>query len=308
VNALSAMTLPRSVLVAVSTLGVAAILSATDVRAQVSIEASPLRIEMQSLPGASNTQAVTLTNVGKGPVRVRTSLSDWHLSRDGSPQFEEPSAGRPYAAASWVRFAPPEFLIEAGGQGTVRFTVTVPEGVEAAGYRTGLLFEFSPDEKDPVTRAKQVTVRSRIATLIYVHVAQQRPQGSTPGPGVHPQASVELVNLSVRPTQEETQVVATVKNTSRRSVRTKGTVILYDRTGTAVRELAVPDVPVLPESEREVVVPVAPVLPPGDRSAALPPGDYRVELRLDVGQPALIVGETPLKIGEPPVKNMRGER
>jgi hypothetical protein len=294
------------------------IASPIDARAQVSIEASPLRVELQALPGASSTQAVTLTNVGKEPVRVRATLSDWHLSRDGSPQFEEPLNGRPYAAASWVRFAPPEFLIDGGGHGTVRFTVTVPPDVEPAGYRTGLLFDFTPEEKNPVTRAKQVTVKSRIATLIYVHVAK-RPEGSTSGPGVHPTASVELVNLSVRPTPEETQIVATLKNTSRRSVRTKGSVILYDRSGTAVRELPVPDVPVLPESERELVVSVAPVLPQGERSTALPAGDYRVELRLDVGQPALIVGETPLRIGvgetplnvgvgQTPLNHERGER
>jgi hypothetical protein len=274
-------------------IGLALTLSVVEARAQVSIEASPLRVEMQALPGASNTQAVTLTNVGKEPVRVRTSLSDWHLSRDGSPQFEEPTAGRPYAAASWVRFAPPEFLIEGGGQGTVRFTVTVPPDVDAGGYRTGLLFDFSPNEKDAAARAKRVTVKSRIATLVYVHVAR-RPEGSTSGPGVHPTASVELLNLTVRPTPEETQIVATVKNTSRRSVRTKGSVVVYDRNGTAVRELQIPDVPVLPESEREVIVPVAPAR--GEPSSLIPPGDYRVEMRLDVGQPAILVGETPLTI------------
>ena len=295
---------PRRALAAACT--VLAVLTSSDARAQVSIEASPLRVELQAVPGASSTQAVTLTNVGKDPVRVRTSLSDWHLSFDGSPQFEEPSPDRRYAAASWVRFAPPEFLIQGGSQGIVRFTVTVPENTDAAGYRTSLLFDFSPDEK-PATRAKQVTVRSRIATLIYVHVAA-RPAGSPSGSGVHPPASVELLNLTVRPTPDETQLVAMLKNTSRRSVRTKGSVILYDRSGTAVREFPVPDVPVLPESEREVVVPVLPLLPRGDRSTARPPGDYRVELRLDVGQPALIVGETPLKVGEPPLMSAQARR
>jgi hypothetical protein len=283
-------------------LAIAIAVSSLDAHAQVSIEASPLRVEMQAIPGASNTQAVTLTNVGRDPVRVRASLSDWHLSRDGSPQFEEPVAGRGYAAAAWVRFAPPEFLIEGGSQGTVRFTVTVPDNVEAGGYRTGLLFDFSPEDKNPAARAKQVTVRSRIATLIYVHVAN-RPEGSSAGPGGHPPAAVELVNLAVRPTPEETQIVATLKNTSRRSVRTKGSVVLYDRSGTAIRELPVPDVPVLPESEREVVVPVP---ARGEPSTTLPAGDYRVELRLDVGQPALIVGETPLKIeraGDPSARD-----
>jgi P pilus assembly chaperone PapD len=282
----------RPTLVAAA-VAVLSMLAPASARAQVSIEASPLRVEMQAVPGASNTQAVTLTNVGKESVRVRVTLSDWYLSRDGAPQFEEPLAGRAYAAASWVRFAPPEFLIEGGSLSTVRFTVTVPMDTSAGGYRTGLLFDFSPDDKAAAGRTKQVTVRSRIATLIYVHVAE-RPAGTTSGPGVHPPASVELLDLRVKPTPEETQLIATLKNTSRRSVRTKGTVVVYDRASAIVREIAVPDVPVLPESEREVAVPVASA--PGDRTPTLPPGDYRVELRLDVGQPALIVGETTLKI------------
>lgn len=274
---------------------IAAILSPGIAAAQVSIEASPLRIEIQAWPGASATHSVTLTNVGNHRVRVRASLSDWYLSKDGAPQFEEPEPGRVFAAASWVRFAPPEFVIDGAGQGTVRFTVTVPEGIEPGGYRTGLLFDFSPEEKDPATRAKQVTVRSRIATLVYVHVAE-RAAGPRPGPGAHPPAAVELTDLRVRSTTEEMQLVATLKNTSRRSVRTKGAMTLYDRSGLAVREVAVPDVPVLPQSERDVAVPIAAVLPPGPGSSALPSGEYRVELKIDVGQSAVIVGETTLKL------------
>ncbi len=88
---------------------------------------APLRVEVQTVPGGTNTQSVTLTNVGGQPVRVRTSLADWYLSREGTPQFEEPGPARPFTASGWVRFAPPEFIIAAGQQGTVRFTVTVPQ-------------------------------------------------------------------------------------------------------------------------------------------------------------------------------------
>jgi hypothetical protein len=247
--------------------------------AQVSVEASPLRVEVQSLPGGSSTQAVTLTNVGDGRVRVRVSLSDWFLSRDGTPQFEDPGPARAFAASGWVRFAPPEFVLERGRQGTVRFTLTVPNGIEPAGYRTGLLFDFTPEEPDVEARAKRVTVRSRIATLIYVHV----------GPPGQPVPSVELTNLQIR-TRDEPEVVATLKNVSRRSVRTKGSMVVFDKSGAAVRQVAVPDVPVLPESERDVAVPA------GEPIKGLPAGEYRVELRIDVGQAAVIVGETTLKV------------
>lgn len=268
--------------VAATALAVSAALLPRAAAAQTSIEASPLRVEVQAVPGASNTQSVTLTNVGAQPVRVRASLSDWYLSREGAPQFEEPGPARAFTASGWVRFAPPEFVIPGGSQGTVRFTLTVPQDAEPAGYRTGLLFDFTPEEPNPAVRAKQVTVRSRIATLIYVHVAQAGQAGQ-------PVAAVELTGLHIR-TREVTEVVATLKNVSRRSVRTKGTVVVYDTSGNVVRQMTVPDVPVLPESERDVAVPT------GESTAKLPPGDYRVELKIDVGQPAVIVGETTLKV------------
>ena len=110
----------------------------------MSIEATPLRVEIQAQPGSSNTQAVTVTNPGQETVRVRATLSDWYLSRDGAPQFEAPAPERPFAASEWVRFAPPEFTLEPGMKGIVRFTVTVPAGVEPGGYRTGILFELTP--------------------------------------------------------------------------------------------------------------------------------------------------------------------
>ncbi len=56
--------------------------------AQVSVEVSPLRVELQAGPGSTTTQPVTLTNYGKETVRVRARLTDWDLTRDGTPQFE----------------------------------------------------------------------------------------------------------------------------------------------------------------------------------------------------------------------------
>ena len=245
--------------------------------AQVSVEVAPLRVELQAQPGATTTQAVTLTNVAGQPVRVKASVADWFLSREGAPQFQEPQEGRPYSAASWVRFAPPEFVLEGGKQGTVRFTLTVPPGVDPAGYRTGLVFDFTPVDRAAGTAARQVLFKSRIATLIYVHVGT-------------PPIAVEMTDLRVRRTAQETQVVATLKNTSRRSIRTKGTLVVYDGAGRTVRELPIPDVPVLPDSEREVAVTAI------DATNTLPSGDYRVEVKIDVGLPAVIVGETTLRV------------
>jgi len=255
------------------------LLWAAPAAAQISVEVSPLRVELAAGPGSTTTQGITVINAGKEPVRVRAVLTDWELSKDGSPQFEGAVEGGPYSATSWVRVAPPEQVIEPGKESTVRFSLTVPPGIEPGGYRTGVLFEFGPSTGDPAGRAREVMFKSRIATLIYVNIGQ-------------PAVAAELTDLRVRSAGPQLQIVATVKNTSRRYVRTKGTLLVYDQAGKTVREVPVPDVPLLPESEREVMMLV---IDP-EKNLTLAAGDYRVELRIDVGLPALLVGETTLKV------------
>ena len=245
--------------------------------AQVSVEVSPLRVELQAQPGSSTTQAITLNNSGGEPLRVRARVTDWELARDGSPQFESAREGGPFSASDWVRIAPPEQLLEAGKEGIVRFSLAVPGDVAPGGYRTAVMFEFLPAAAPPATRGREVQFRSRIATLVYVNIGS-------------PQAAIELTDLRIRPAEEGTSVVAVLNNTGRRTVRTKGTLLLLDGAGATVREVPMPDVPLLPESEREVVIPAT------DKSKPLAPGVYRVEVRFDVGMPALVVGETTLQV------------
>jgi hypothetical protein len=247
--------------------------------AQVSVEVSPLRVELQTDPGGSTTQAITIHNTGVEAVRVRATISDWHLSIEGAPQFV-PAADPTYSASAWTRLAPPEQVIAAGAEGMVRFTLTVPADAAPAGYRTGVLFEFGPADGTPIARGHDVVVRSRIATLIYANVG-------------HPAAAVDLEDLKARivPNQP-VQIVARLKNTGQRTVRTRGTMTIFDSAGAKVAELPVPDVPVLPRSEREVAVDT------NERESAhpLPPGDYRVEIRIDAGMAAVLVGETTFKV------------
>ena len=259
-------------------LAVAALLiGALPATAQISVEVSPLRVELQAGPGSSSTQAVTLNNSSPEAVRIRARVTDWDLSRDGAPQFEGAKENGPFSATSWVRVAPPEQVVDPGKEGTVRFTLTVPADAAPSGYRTGILFEFMPASGDPIARKREVQFRSRVATLIYVNVGE-------------PPASVELNDLRTRSTPQQTQIVAVLANTGKRNVRTKGTMTVFAADGKQVAQVPVPDVPVLPESEREVAIVAFEAAKP------LPDGEYRVEVRFDVGMAALIVGETTLKV------------
>jgi P pilus assembly chaperone PapD len=256
----------------------AILLLAAPAAAQVSVEVSPLRVELKAAPGAATTQSITINNTGKDAVRVRSVVSDWYLSRDGSPQFAEATDTR-YSATSWVRVAPPEIVVPAGTEVIVRFTLAVPADAGPAGYRTGILFEFGPPEGPAAPKAREVQIRSRIATLIYANVGE-------------PPATVELTDLQPRVTKgQPAKIVAVLKNTGKRTVRTRGTLTLYDKAGTTVSQTLVPDVPLLPESEREVATDAI-----NPDKGTLPAGEYRVEIKIDVGMTALIVGETTFKV------------
>ncbi|HEX5473681.1 MAG TPA: hypothetical protein VFX12_03380 [Vicinamibacterales bacterium] len=235
-------------------------------------------MELNTAANGQTTQAVTITNTGDQAVRVRAALSDWSLSNAGSPQFATATDVR-YSATPWVRIAPPEQVVEPNHDATVRFTLAVPADAAPAGYRTAILFDFEPASAPPVSSRHQILVKSRIATLIYVNVGE-------------PPVAVDLTDLQIRQRPHQpTQIVAQLKNTGRRSVRTRGTLSLYDGSGALVRQTVVPDVPVLPESEREVAISTVDPSQP-----ALPPGTYRVEVKIDVGAAAVLVGETTLKV------------
>jgi P pilus assembly chaperone PapD len=257
---------------------IAALALAVPAAAQVSVEVTPLRLELKAAPGGTTTQAIMVSNTGKEPVRVRAIVSDWHLSRDGSPQFIEATDPK-YSASSWTRVAPPEIVVDAGRESAVRFSLTVPSSATPAGYRTSVLFEFSPVSASPLPKPREVAFRSRIATLIYANVGE-------------PPAAVDLTDVRTRMRPDQpAQIIAILKNSGNRTVRTRGTLTLYDKTNAVIGQTIVPDVPVLPESEREVAIPAFNADKPKP-----PPGEYRVEIKIDVGLPALIIGETTLKV------------
>ena len=156
---------------ALALVAVAASVGVSPVAAQVSVEVSPLRVELQAGPGSSTTQPITLTNYGKEAVRVRARLTDWDLTRDGTPQFEGTEVGGRYSATAWLRVAPPEQVLEPGASATVRFNATVPDSVEPGGYRTGILFEFEAAVSAPIVSRREARVQE---PHCHAHLHQRR--------------------------------------------------------------------------------------------------------------------------------------
>jgi uncharacterized protein YcfL len=247
--------------------------------AQVSVEVTPMRVEVKAAGSGQYTNTVSLTNHDKNPVRIHATLYDWYFSKDGTPQYRETDTAMPFSAAAWVRLNPVEQVVQPGASGIVRFTVNIPAGTAPGGYRTAIMFDFGPPGAEGVI-AKGVLFKSRVATIVYVTVGSPKP-------------AVELVDVQPRAQAGQVPTIAaTLKNTGRVQVRTRGQMLIYDKTGTLVRRVTLPDTPILPESERDVIVAMAEQGQP-----PLPAGEYRVELRIDLGLPELLVGETTVTIG-----------
>lgn len=246
----------------------------------LSVEVNPLRVELKMGAGTSHTQAITVRNDGQTAVRVRARVDDWYLSKDGTPQFAFAKPGAPFSAASWIRLNPTEQLVGPGATVTVRFTLTAPKGTVDGGYRGAVMFEFEPPGANPAARGRDVTFRGRVATVVYATVGK-------------PVSNLELTDLQVRALKNRPPaIVATLRNLGTVHVRTSGTLIIHGPDGAIARQLQVPNVPVLPESEREVAIDVW----DAELPRPLAPGTYRVEVKIDVGMPAIIVGETTMTI------------
>lgn len=253
--------------------------AAAAAQGSLSVEVSPLRVELKMAAKATHTQPVTLRNDSKAAVHARARVDEYWLSQDGTPQFKLATPGEPFSAASWVRANPSDFNIEAGKAVTVRVTTTVPADAREGSYRCAVMFEFDPPGADTRAARKDMQFRGRVATLVYATVGS-------------PRTAIELDDLQVRPLPNAApNVIVKLSNTGRGYVRTKGTMVITAADGRVVRELQVPNVPVLPESTRELAISTG-----GPQDAPLEPGLYKIEVRIDVGQAALLVAETQIDL------------
>lgn len=229
--------------------------------------------------GANHTQAVDLRNEGDQPVRIHARIDDWYLTKDGTPQFKLADTSE-FSCTSWVRLNPADQELAPHGTGTVRFTTTAPANSPEAGYRCAIMFDFLPPGGDLKGKGRDVVFQSRIATLVYVTIGSPVP-------------SVELTNLQTRTgAGKRLEIVASLANKGNVHVRLKGKASILTLAGDHVRDIELPNVPVLPKSDRDVAIPV--------EGEPLPGGQYKVEVRIDIGQPELIVGETALTVEKSP--------
>jgi len=236
--------------------------------AQVSLAVSPVRVELAVVPGQTKTDILTVQNLGEKPQHVRVSVADWYLTKDGTPVFVKAGKAPEFSMSEWVEVNPTELQIGPQGSQVLRYTVTVPAGVAAAGYRSAILVETVPEMVAGQT-ANVTYLNARIGVVLYNRV------GTLP-------IMAEITDQQVVPDPANSGRLAvrlTLKNGGTSHYRFRGQSLVQDAEGKTVQTLTVSDAVVLPQSEREVFVPFEG--PP-------PAGSYTVTSRLDVGLKELL--------------------
>ena len=256
---------PRAILLTSSILILIPILAFS---AEVSISVSPIRVEHLVKQGEKGTDMISVTNDGTAPTRLKVSLEDWTLTKDGNPMFMK-VGNNPYSCAEWIRVNPVDFRIGPGQTRDVRYTVSVPQRVEDGGYRAAIIFETVPDVT-PGEKIKRVFLKGRIAAILYEVVGKPIPQGHAKG-------------LKTELKKEGINFILSLQNTGKVHYRTKGSITVKDERGENAFEMEIPDVPVLPESERDIRV---------NYEKLIPPGKYSAIAVVDIGKKELIGAET----------------
>ena len=236
--------------------------------AEVSISVSPIRVEHLVKQGERGTDTISVTNDGTVPTRLKVSIEDWALTRDGNPMFMKVGKN-PYSCADWIRINPVDFRVDPGQTREVRYTVTVPEGIEDGGFRVAIIFETVP-EVTPGEKAKRVYLKGRIATIVYEVVGKPVSQG-------------HANSLKADLKKEGMDFILALQNTGKVHFRTKGSITVKDSNGNKAFEVDIPDVPVLQESERDVKV---------SYDKPIPKGKYTATAVVDIGRKELIGAET----------------
>lgn len=138
------------------------IISSPIVAAKSGLTITPLRTELDLLPGSATELSLTLTNSTENPMEIRLSAES----------FTPINAQYDYAfdiateTARWVRFTQPTVTLSAGETRDIIYTVGIPLDAEAGGKYLSVFASSNIIEK-----GADLTSRQRVGSLLYINVA-----------------------------------------------------------------------------------------------------------------------------------------
>jgi len=243
--------------------------------AQTGVGVSPPRAVYTAQAGGTVQGVVVVDHPGSsGPMRVTASLSDVLVQPDGEPVYLDPGS-QPRSAATWLSYTPVEFVLEPKATRAVSYTLHVPEDAADGTYWAVLFFDSGPVQ-EPKGGGIGVRMRVRVGHVVYVNVGRITRQGRIEGVRYRPPGGRNPPQLRIK-----------FHNTGNGLMRLNGRVELRDAEGRVVATGTVQNAAALPGPPYEIAAPL---------EKAPPPGRYVALVRLDYGEPEVIVAEGEVEV------------
>lgn len=137
------------------------------VAAQGAVSVQPNAIIHAANPGGVVTQQLRIDNPGNAALDISIYPGDWQHDSSGQVVYY-PAGTLEHSAANWLVFDQDSLRVDAKGQATVNYTVSVPADAAPGSYWAALFAEGADtavDQSQALT-----TFRLRTAHIIYVNV------------------------------------------------------------------------------------------------------------------------------------------
>ena len=179
------------------------------------------KIRLSTAPGSYDSGEINVENIGDEAADIHVYLEDWIYSKqDGSKEFLPKGTNR-LSCSNWINFYPADFTLKPKTSQKLRYTVTVPEGVQG-GHFSVMFFETGGgtiEQANEKGESVSVKVYNRLGALFYVE-----PQGTVKKSG-------EIKNIKVDQKLNDLTVELDFLNTGNTDITAKGTFNVIDQEG-----------------------------------------------------------------------------
>ena len=141
---------------------------------------APVRFEVNAEKGKEYTLTFSVLNESQlYQKRFEIQTDDWTIDNKNNflrKAFNK-EVNNKYSATSWIKVTPQQFVVPPGGTKNIRFTIRIPNNLEALGeYSTGIFACEKNIEKPPkgekIIHIKQDTY---IGVVVYVRIGEEKP-------------------------------------------------------------------------------------------------------------------------------------
>ena len=240
---------------------------ATPSSADIAVDVSPAKYELQTQPGKTETFPITVRNTSGASVHIQASLADYNVGPTGNYVFEAPGKS-PYSLSKNISINPREFDVDPNSFVQVRFSVSVPQNASGE-YGNLVFFTTRPSRK-----GGGMAIVERIASKVYVLIPDSTKIGG------------EVDDVKAQSMGDGEHYLVGFRNTGNAHVYLSGRVEIKQG-GQVVDRISFPGGMLVERGGKRLIDAVG---------KKLPPGSYSVVAMVDYGGPNLVAGQANLTV------------